>query len=374
MNALDVSALARRPQEVPPRRERVNVTRSFLPPQDEYRALLDRIWSGGQLTNGGPLMQDLEARLRDELGVVHLQVVANGTLALQLALRALDVTGGEVITTPFSYVATVSSVLWERCTPVFVDIDPWTFCIDASRVEEAITPDTRAILGVHVFGAPCDTDTLEHIGRQHGVPVIYDAAHAFGVRHQGRSLLDFGDVSTCSFHATKVFHTIEGGCVVARDPEVNRRLDLIKRFGHHFDEHLVPGTNAKASEFQAAMGLVNLPYVEQQRSTRRHLAGTYDALLPEHLQKQQLPAGTEPNYSYYPVVFPTEARLLQALRDLEEENIFPRRYFHPSLNTLPYLPRTRACPVSESIAQRILCLPLYAGLEENVVQQICEVL
>jgi len=374
MNVPEAGTALLRPHSVLGNQERINVTRTFLPPQAEYQAMLDRIWSGGQLTNGGPLMQELESQLRTELGVEQLQVVANGTLALQLALKAVDVTGGEVITTPFSYVATVSSILWERCTPVFVDIDPNTFCIDPSRVEAAITENTSAILGVHVFGNPCDTDALEGLGRLHQIPVIFDAAHCFGARYQGRSLLSFGDVSTCSFHATKVFQTVEGGCVVSKSVEVDRKVDLLRRFGHDYDEHQTLGINAKANELQAAMGLVTLPYFEQHRADRRRIANTYDAHLPEQLERQQRPSGTESNYSYYPVVFPSKSDLFEALGALAAENIFARRYFYPSLNKLPYLSSTRPCPTSESIAERILCLPLYAGLPDDVVERICGLL
>lgn len=309
------------------------------------------------------------------LDVRNLHFVSNGTMALQLALRALDITDGEVITTPFSYVATTSAILWERCMPVFVDIDPQTFCIDVDKIEASITDKTRAIMAVHVFGNPCDIETIDAIAKRHKLKVIYDSAHAFGTSYRGKSLLGYGDISIGSFHATKLFHTIEGGCVVARDKAVSEKVELMKRFGHNYSEHVTLGINAKASEFQAAMGLCNLKYIQEIIQGRKVVSALYDSLLENSdIQRLAIREDTQHNYSYYPVVMSSEIDLLDAVRALGEHNIFPRRYFYPSLNTLPYLKKTQPCPVSEDISRRVMCLPLYPDLKEQAVRTICHII
>ncbi len=353
---------------------RINVTKTFLPPIGEYEDYLKKIWQSGQLTNSGPLVSELEAKLRTRLGVDNLHFVTNGTLALQIALRALDIEGSEVITTPFSYVATTSAILWEKCLPVFVDIEEDTFCVDADKIEAAITAKTKAILVVHVYGYPCDVDKIAAIAKKHDLKVIYDAAHAFNAEYMGKQLLSYGDISICSFHATKLFHTIEGGCVIVKDEAVNEKVELMKRFGHTGDEHFMLGINAKASEFQAAMGLVNLEHVDAIISRRKKISEAYDRLLDAKLRRPKPVKGHKYNYGYYPVVFDTENDLLMAQAKLEDNNIFGRRYFYPSLNTLPYVEQRYDCPVSESIARRVLCLPLYDDLNLDDVARVCEVL
>jgi dTDP-4-amino-4,6-dideoxygalactose transaminase len=350
--------------------ERINVTQSFLPPRDEYLAYLNRIFKGRILTNQGPLVLELEAKLKNFLQTRHLQYVTNGTVALQLALRALEITGGEVITTPFSYVATVSAIMWEGCTPVFADIEPDNFTLAPQQIEEAITPETRAIMPVHVFGYACDTDAIGEIAQKRGLKVIYDAAHAFAVGYKGRSLLDYGDVSTCSFHATKLFHTIEGGACIAQDSEIDRKLDLLKKFGHINEKHFQLGINAKQSEFHAAMGLANLDYLSAIVEERKNISEMYDVLLPQSLQRPAPQPELEYNYAYYPVAFGSEEELLKTIEALRAENVHPRRYFHPALNKLPYVMAGR-CPVAEDIAARIACLPLFVGLNEDQVHKIC---
>lgn len=354
----------------------VYVTKTFLPPLEEYTEYLKRIWASGQLTNQGPLLQEFEEKLAGYLQIENqnLHFVSNGTIALQVALQALDITEGEVITTPFTYVATTSAILWQRCKPVYVDIDPETLCIDATKIEAAITKDTKAIMPVHVFGNPCDVEAIELIAKKHNLKVIYDAAHAFGVTYKGKSLLDCGDISICSFHSTKLFHTIEGGCIVAKDVEISKKVNLIKRFGHNNDDHLSLGINAKSSEFQAAMGLANLKYVYKNIQKRKNAVEIYDALLTDRLQRPKLREGVDYNYAYYPILLESEEKLKDVLRKLEREGIFSRRYFYPSLNTLPYLNGDQECPISENVASRILCLPLYVGLEEKTINQISEVI
>ena len=344
-------------------RSPIPVTRTFLPPLENYEIILRDIFATSQLTNGGPLLKKLEQRLKSRLEVPHLQLVANGTLALQMSLKALELEGGEIITTPFSYVATVGSILWERCTPVFVDIEPCHFTLNPSGLEDAITARTRAIMPVHVFGYACDVDGIAEIAAAHDLAVIYDAAHAFGSRYQGRSLLAYGDISVCSLHATKLFHTGEGGLCLAASESLDKRLDLIKRFGHSGDKHICLGFNAKMSELHAALGLAVLPFLDENIASRRVLSEHYDQLLSGLVTRPASQPGLEYNYAYYPILLRDETQREKVLTVLAGRDILARRYFWPSLNTLPYLPRPRqSCPVSEDIAARVLCLPLFSGL------------
>lgn len=354
--------------------KKINVTKTFLPPLEEYQAYLTKIWDSGQITNQGPLLLEFEQRVKQYLNATNLHFVANGTLALQLALRALDITEGEIITTPFSYVASTSAILWEHCHPAFVDIKPDTLCIDPDKIEAAITAKTKAILAVHVFGLPCEVAKIEVLAKKHNLKVIYDGAHAFGVEHNDQPLLNYGDISTCSFHATKLFHTIEGGCVITKNNAVSKRVELMKRFGHTWDEHFMLGINAKASELQAAMGLCNLGYVKQNIEKRRQITQLYDKLLGETFTRPIIPDNTLYNYCYYPILVQTEGLLLELIDKLKQENIFPRRYFYPSLNTLPYLKERQSCPIAEDIASRIMCLPLYEDLDKAVVEKICRII
>ncbi len=354
--------------------KRINVTQSFLPPIREYQAYLKCIWDNQQLTNQGPLLKKLESNIKEYLDVENFHFVTNGTIALQVSLRALGITSGEVITTPFSYVATTSSILWEHCKPVFVDIEPDTFCIDADKIEVSITKDTKAILAVHVFGFPCDVEKIAIIAKKHNLKVIYDAAHAFGATYKGRSLLDYGDISISSFHATKLFHTIEGGGIVVKEKDISQKVELIKRFGHEGDDHIMLGINGKASEFQAAMGLTNLKYINGVIAERKLISELYDSLLTKNLYIPKVSKGVGRNYAYYPVVFKSEESLLDAIKILNSKKIYPRRYFYPSLNKLGYLQNMQSCPVSEDIASRIICLPLYAGLDPKDVVIICKAL
>lgn len=351
----------------------INVTKTYLPELDEYVAYLKGIWERGQVTNNGPLVRELEEKICKLLGVSHLLYCGNGTVVLQLALKALNITQ-EVITTPFSYCATTTSLIWQDCKPVFADIDPATLCINPANIEALITSNTQAILATHVYGNPCDVVAIEQIAQQYNLKVIYDAAHAFGVSLSGNSLLNYGDVSTCSFHATKIFHTIEGGSVSTNNAELAQKLSLYRSFGHIYDDYLTVGINAKNSEFHAAMGLVLLPKLDAFITRRKILSELYDTSL--NLNKLIKPTHNQAkvtyNYAYYPVIFETEEVLLRVKARLAEQQIFPRRYFYPSLNTLPYLPYTTPCPVSEDLARRILCLPLYYELSDADVLVIAE--
>ncbi len=340
----------------------INVTKTFLPPFEEYTATLKRAWDKAWLTNNGELLLELEQKLKQYLGVENLLFCNNGTVVLQMALKAYGITG-EVITTPFSYVATTTAILWEGCKPVFVDIDPHTFCIDATKIEAAITERTEAILATHVYGYPCDVAAIEAIARKHNLKVIYDAAHAFGTEIGGRSLLSYGDVSTCSFHATKIFHTGEGGCIIANDETVAERLMLYRQFGHIGDAYYTMGINGKNSEFHAAMGLCNLNYMDAILGERKAQWLRYEALLRDaDVQLLHIADDVKFNYAYFPVVFSSEAELLRVVADLKAKGINARRYFYPSLNTLAYVNNGESCPVSESVAARVLCLPLFYDL------------
>ena len=351
--------------------EPIYVTRTFLPPREEYLHWLDKAYASHVLTNNGPIHKEFEESLRQRFQVPHLKLMANGTLALQLAIRALGLKG-KVITTPFSYVATTSAILWEGCEPVFVDIDPKTCCIDPNLIEAAITPDTSAILATHVYGIPCDVEAINTIAKKHGLKVIYDAAHAFDVQYKGRSILQWGDASTLSFHATKLFHTVEGGAVVLHDAEADHRLRLLRSFGHVHDEHFTLGMNAKMSEVHAAMGMAILPHMDRIMAERKQLTLRYDELLAgAPVERPVVPAHTDYNYAYYPVILRDLAIREALLSALAAEGIHGRRYFFPSLDTLPYV-QSKPCPNSHALADRTICLPLFNGMEVDTQQRIAQ--
>ena len=353
----------------------INVTKTFLPDQEQYIAYVRQIWERGYVTNNGPLLQQLEAQLKDYLEIDDLYFCTNGTIVLQIAIKALELTG-EIITTPFSYCATSNAIIWENCTPVFVDIDSKTFNIDPALIEASITPQTSAILATHVYGNPCAIEEIAAIAKKHNLKVIYDAAHAFGVKYKDRSLLSYGDLSTCSFHATKVFHTTEGGLLVSNIPALKEKLHLLRAFGHKGDEvYLFAGINGKNSEFHAAMGLCTLPHVPDIIEARKAVFDLYDELLNwDILFKPYRDPEVEYNYAYYPVVFPSEERLKGAMEALAAQEIIPRRYFYPSLNTLAFMPKYYSCPVSEDIALRVMCLPLYVGLSTEDIERISKII
>jgi len=349
----------------------INVTKAFFPPLEEYTQQLERIWKNQWLTNRGELVLELEDKLKHYLSVSNIILMNNGTIPLQIALKLLG-KGGEIITTPFSYVATTAAIVWENCTPVFVDIHPDYFTIDENKIEAAITDKTTAILATHVFGNPCNIEAIEAIAKKYNLKVIYDAAHSFGVTYKDKSVFDYGDISTCSFHATKLFHTGEGGAVFCNKPDLQHQLFYSHNFGHNGPlDFYGLGINGKISELQGAMGLAVLPYMSTILAARKKAVDFYDSNLDfSKLAKMKLRTHTKWNYSYYPIVFETEAQLLAVQKVLNENDIFPRRYFYPSLNTINYV-SSSAMPVSESIASRILCLPLYVGIERSNLQSIC---
>jgi len=351
----------------------INVTKTFLPPQKEYEAVLSRAWNTGWMTNRGVLVQELEAKLQTYLGTTNIIAMTNGTLPLQIAIKALGLKG-EIVTTPFSYVATTSSIVWEGCTPVFVDVHSEYLTIDETKIEAAITPRTSAILATHVFGNPCDIEAIESIAKKHNLKVIYDAAHCFGVTYKGVSIFNYGDVSTCSFHATKLFHTGEGGALFCK-PHYFETMYSHHNFGHDGPENFHSlGVNAKMSEPQAAMGLAVFPYMNTILEERKKVVDVYNkAFINSGLQLMKIREYTSWNYSYYPVIFKDENQLLRVKQALESVSIFPRRYFYPSLNTLPYIEK-HTMEVSESISSRVLCLPLYVGLGQKYLKQIVDII
>ncbi len=349
----------------------ITVTKTFLPPIAEYMHFVQRAWDKQWLTNRGELVLELEDKLRDYLKVENILIVNNGTIPLQIALKLFG-NGGEIITTPFSYVATTAAIVWEHCKPVFVDIHPEFLTIDETKIEAAITDKTTAILATHVFGNPCDVEAIAVIAKKHNLTVIYDAAHAFGVTYNGESLFNFGDVSTCSFHATKLFHTSEGGAFFCKDADMRHRLFYSHNFGHNgpHDFHGV-GINAKISELQAAMGLAVFPHLPEIIAARKEIVSFYEAHLNfDRFRTIKIRENTVWNYSYYPIIFESEAQLLKTEQLLLQNDIMPRRYFYPSLNTLPYCEDNSSMPVSEEVAAAVLCLPLYVGLELESQEKI----
>lgn len=349
----------------------IPVTKPFLPPQQIYQSYLDGIWKRQWLTNMGPLANDLELKLKDFLKLDHVLFVTNGTIAIQMAIKALDLQG-EIITTPFSFVATTSSIVWENCKPIFVDIDPQSLNIDASKIEASITDKTSAILATHVYGNPCDVEKIEEIAKKHNLKVIYDAAHAFGVEINGKSIFEYGDISTCSFHATKLYHSIEGGLIVTKDPVLLKKLAFIRNFGFDGPENFAElGLNGKNSEFHAAMGLANLKYIDHIHQKRKALTLRYDEKLKN--LKAVRPVWhqeSENNFAYYPIVFENEELMLKCIEQLKLHEIFTRRYFYPSLATsLPYVEKQNL-PITDDIAKRVLCLPLYYDLTFEEVDLI----
>jgi len=362
----------------------IPVTQPFLPPLDEFNHYLEKIWKNKWLTNNGEFHQEFEQKLCEYLGVSYISLFTNGTLALITALQALDITG-EVITTPFSFVASTHAIWWNGIKPVFVDIESNTFTLDPDKIEAAITNKTTAILPVHVYGNPCNIDAIQKIAAKHSLKVIYDAAHAFGVRKDGISIAQYGDLSVLSFHATKVFNTFEGGAIICHDEKTKRRIDDLKNFGIHDETTVVtPGINAKMNEFQAALGILQLQYIDSAIEKRKALVLHYRTLLQTVTGIYLLNdlEGITHNYSYFPIII--NSKLYGKTRDelfeyLIQQGFHARRYFYPLISQFPPYKdlessRKENLPIADTISKNIICLPLYPDLSFHDVETICGLL
>ena len=369
---------------MPEENKPIYVTQPALPPLDEFTEYLKKIWDNKIITNNGPFHQQLEKELSDYLGVKHISLFANGTLALVTALQALRIRG-EVITSPFSFVATTHALWWNKIKPVFVDVEPDYFNLDPEKVEAAITPQTTAIMPVHIYGNPCNMEAIQQIAETYNLKVMYDAAHAFGVKHKGNSVLNFGDMSILSFHATKVFNTFEGGAIVCYDEKTKRHIDDLKNFGFRGETTVVaPGINAKMNEVQAAMGLLQLKYIDKNLQMRKDITNQYRELLhgiPGLRFLEDMPE-VKHCYSYFPVFIDEEkfGMSRDALYEkLKEHNIYGRRYFYPLISQFPTYrgldsAQPGKMPVAEKVTEQVICLPIYPGIASDNLQQIVEII
>ena len=353
---------------------KINVTKVYLPDIKKYNKYVEKIYKNNWVTNRGPLVQELEKRLADYLGVKNLILVSNGTTALEVAYRALEIKGS-AITTPFSFVATTSSLVVNNINPIFVDIKEETLTIDENKIEKAITSNTSAIVPVHVFGNICNIEKIEEITKKYNLKTIYDAAHAFNVKFRGESILKYGDISILSFHATKLFHTIEGGALIINNDLLVEKVKKIINFGIEKEGVISElGINAKMNEFEAAMGLCILDEIEDIIARRKEKWEFYKKELENYVQLQKINSEIEYNYAYFPIIFENEKILLKIKNKLNKENIFPRRYFYPSLDTLYYIKPKQFMPISRDISKRILCLPLFDDLKRSYQVKIINII
>lgn len=364
--------------------KKIYVTQPALPPLEEFIPYLEKIWDNKWLTNNGPFHQQFEKELADYLGVKHISVFSNGTLALITALQALRITG-EVITTPYSFVATTHSLWWNNIKPVFVDVDDKYFNLDPKKIEAAITPQTTAIMPVHVYGNPCDVEEIQRIADIYGLRIIYDAAHTFGVRKDGQSILNWGDLSILSFHATKVYNTIEGGAIICQDEKTKQRIDLLKNFGFRDEVTVIePGINAKMNELQAAYGSLQLKYVDSYIAKRKEIYDLYISLLKDvkGITTIREMDNVDHTYAYFPILVNTLEYGIsrdELYYKLQEHDIMGRRYFYPLISDFPTykgLPSAKAdnLPIATKVAKEVICLPIYPNLELSDVEKICNVI
>ncbi len=361
----------------------LTVTQPYLPPLQEFLPYLEKIWGSKALTNSGPFHKELETALARYLGVPYISLFTNATIALVTALQALRITG-EVITTPYSFVATAHSLLWNGIKPVFVDIDPDSFNLDPAKIEAAITPQTTAIMPVHCYGRPCDTAAIQQIADNYNLRVIYDAAHAFGVRQHGDSVLNAGDLSILSFHATKVFNTFEGGAIICQDARTKQHIDHLKNFGFVDEVTVVAtGINGKMSEFNAALGLLQLQHIDEVLAKRQAIDAMYRKRLSgiAGITLPQWPEQADVNWSYFPIRvgadFPLPRDVLY--QQLKASGILARRYFHPLISEFPMyrcLPSAQAggLPHAHQASREVICLPQHPGLSEADVERVCQAL
>lgn len=354
--------------------EKIYVTKPYLPPMEEYANKISGIWDNNILTNYGPLHKEFENELKKYLKLDNLHYVNNGTTALELAIESIDKKEGEIITTPFTFIATSSAIMWKKYKPVFVDINPNNFNIDVDKIENMINENTKAIVAVHCFGYPCDVNRLKEISNKYNLPIIYDAAHTFGVKLNNESLFKHGDISIGSLHATKVFHSVEGGICVVNNQEYNDKIQAIKNFGYVNGVPEYIGINAKPSEFHAAMGICLLNHIDEIINSRKTVSNLYRELLSDKLYIPEIPSNVEYNYIYFPVVFESEELLLETLNNLNNEGIYPRRYFYPCLNELPMFDNSYKTPIASDISRRILCLPLDTYISKENIERICNII
>jgi dTDP-4-amino-4,6-dideoxygalactose transaminase len=362
----------------------IYVTQPFLPPLKEFNEYLEKIWESRVLTNNGPFHHELEQKLCEYLGVKYLSLFSNGTLALITAIQALKISG-EVITTPFSFVATTHALWWNNIKPVFVDIEPGTFNLDPDKIEAAITPKTTAILPVHVYGNPCNLERIQEIADRYCLKLCYDAAHAFGVKINGKSVTDSGDLSILSFHATKVFNTFEGGAIICKDEKTKEHIDQLKNFGITDETTVVsPGINAKMNEFQAALGILQLKYVDEAISRRKQITEIYrkELKIVNGITFLSDLSGIKHNYAYFPILI--DAVKFGRTRDdvfneLRKHDIYCRRYFYPLISQFPTYRGLESAqpgkmPVAERITKEVLCLPIYPDLDKDTIEFICKII
>ncbi len=357
----------------------ITATKPFSPPLDLFQLKVEEIFKNQWFTNHGPMVTELEQKLKELFDVPYLVLVSNGTIALQIALKALEVKG-EVITTPYSYVATTSSIVWENCTPRFADIDPGSLNISPTQIRNKITSKTQAILATNVYGYPCDFDEIKKISDEYNIPVIYDNAHGFLTKYKNINSLNFGDISTISFHATKLFHSIEGGAIICQDEATYKKIMLLRNFGHTSPNTFNGvGINGKMNEMCGAMGLVNLQFIQEICEKRKKQWLFYKSgLINSEFQLMNYDLeNVDFNYSYFPIIFKSEDLLLKVIDHLEKNSIIARRYFYPSLNLLNYVPIHDNCLISEDISKRVLCLPLYHDLtvadQELIISKIKDI-
>lgn len=353
----------------------IHVTKTFLPPLEEFQEMLSEIWRTHIVTNDGPFYQEFEQKLKQYTGIENVVCMGNGTLALQIVVRTLKLSG-EIITSPFSHVATSGSMVWENCKPVFVDIDPNSFNINPENIESKISKKTTAILPVHVYSNPCEIEKIQKIANKYNLKVIYDAAHAFGVQYKGRSIFSYGDVSMASFNATKALHSIEGGALFTNDPDLVDPIRRLAYFGMNNNKEITQqyGTNAKMIEFAAAMGILNLKYFDENKQIEKELYYYYleELHVNRHIKFQKI--NEEINYSYFPVVFDSEKIKMDVINILNSNNIFPREYFKPSLELIFSPGGEIKCPIALDISNRVLCLPMSPYLKKVNVIRICKLI
>ncbi len=352
----------------------INVTKTYLPDIEKYNHYIDMIYKNGWVTNYGPLVRLLEKRLADYLGVKNLVLVSNGTAALEVAYRVLDIKN-DVITSPFSFVATTSSLVANKLNPIFVDIDQKSFNINSKNIEKHITHNTSAIVPVHVYGNACEIEEIQNLANKYNLKVIYDAAHAFGVRYNNESILNYGDISTLSFHATKIFHTIEGGAMIINNDDLVEDVRMSINFGIKNKESIVSlGTNTKINEFQAAMGLCVLDDMSKLDAERERVHNIYMSEIKNIVSFPIQNNKSSRNFSYFPILLESEKVLKELQFQLEKSNIYTRRYFFPSLDTLKYINPSQCCPISRDISSRILCLPMYPQLLDEDILSITKII